>query len=492
MRPKQHCTFQSIAGTQRYVCTVCGFETTPMAQPPRVRICTSSGKPLTLPPIGTQAVRYLTAIERWRAAGKPERTDEEVDQILREHCSQCVYFDAGRCKHEQCGCRVRSSAGERETFLGRYVSRGLVNKLRMATERCPLNKWHASGPVRVCFVAVVWAVGGVERWLIDLARLMDPAKARIVRVVVTSKGGLVAGAEKWLPPGIEIIESTEIVDDGSFDCVVTWGQLDLSEKIRRLSCPVIDVQHACHPSDQWTQPLVQEAIKAHTLRGVHLAAVSELCREQFPPEVRGKISVIPNGADPERVKPTGRKPLNLPLPPGAKVALYVGRISPEKNVQAVIDAVNYAGHPWHAVIVGPQRLALTRITERIHLVGEQSQIGDWLAMADALVHPSSFESHGLAVNEAWLAGVPVVSCSYPVNRQFEERHGPLMWLVPVGPTAEQLAAAILQADRDDPRVGRAREVALREYTAQVMAERWGELIWSVCRKTVPQTAPGTI
>ena len=39
----------------------------------------------------------------------------------------------------------------------------------------------------------------------------------------------------------------------------------------------------------------------------------------------------------------------------------------------------------------------------------------------------------LSINEAWLAGVPVVSCDYLVNRRFEERHGPLMWLVPTPP-----------------------------------------------------------
>jgi hypothetical protein len=52
--------------------------------------------------------------------------------------------------------------------------------------------------------------------------------------------------------------------------------------------------------------------------------------------------------------------------------------------------------------------------------------------------------------------VPVVSCDYLVNRLFEERHGPLMWLVPIRPEAERLAT--------------------REYSAPVMGKRWSELV----------------
>jgi hypothetical protein len=76
-----------------------------------------------------------------------------------------------------------------------------------------------------------------------------------------------------------------------------------------------------------------------------------------------------------------------------------------------------------------------------------------------------------------LAGVPVVSCDYLVNRQFEERHGPLMWLVPTPPDAARLAAAIGEAyaGRKDSRVAHARDVACREYSAPAMGRRWSDL-----------------
>ena len=100
-----------------------------------------------------------------------------------------------------------------------------------------------------------------------------------------------------------------------------------------------------------------------------------------------------------------------------------------------------------------------------------------------LCHPRVYESHCFSINEAWLAGIPVVSCDYLVNRLFEERHGPLMWLVPVRPEPARLAEAINESytGRQDPRVGQARDVAIREYSAAIMGRRWSDLVATLTR-----------
>jgi hypothetical protein len=158
----------------------------------------------------------------------------------------------------------------------------------------------------------------------------------------------------------------------------------------------------------------------------------------------------------------------------------------EKNVQALIDAVEHLDDSWHAVIVGPQYVPLERIGPRVHLLPAQRRIGNWLGIADVLCHPSDYESHCFSINEAWLGGVPVVSCDYLVNRQFEERHGPLMWLVPTRPEPARFAAAITEAfqGRSDPRVAHARDIATREYSAPIMGRRWSDLVESVVGASV--------
>ena len=194
-----------------------------------------------------------------------------------------------------------------------------------------------------------------------------------------------------------------------------------------------------------------------------------------------KVVIIPNGSDPGRVHPlVDRNELRatLGLAPEHKVVVYIGRIAVEKNVQALIDAVEHLDESWHAVIIGPQYVPLERLGPRVHLLPAQRRIGNWLGIADVLCHPSDYESHCFSINGAWLAGVPVVSCDYLVNRLFEERHGPLMWLVPIRPELARLAAAIEEAfaSRDDGRVANAREVATREYSAPVMGRRWSEVV----------------
>lgn len=84
---------------------------------------------------------YVTSTMRWEAAGRPTRTDEQVDKILHEHCSVCPLFAESRCTHRDCGCQVRSVSGERIPIIGWLLPRGMLNKLRMATEKCPDGRW---------------------------------------------------------------------------------------------------------------------------------------------------------------------------------------------------------------------------------------------------------------------------------------------------------------------------------------------------------------
>jgi glycosyltransferase involved in cell wall biosynthesis len=287
---------------------------------------------------------------------------------------------------------------------------------------------------------------------------------------------------------VEVVDSRTIEQDGSFDVVITWGLKDLVERISHLTCPMIDVQHGVFMHETWQSPLVAAATRAHELYGTTIVGVNEAVRQNFPERVRDKVVIIPNGSDPGRVYPlVDRNELRatLGLTPEHKVVVYIGRIAVEKNVQALIDATHHLDESWHAVIVGPQYVPLERIGPRIHLLPAQRRIGNWLGIADVLCHPSDYESHCFSINEAWLAGVPVVSCDYLVNRLFEERHGPMMWMVPIRPEPTRLAAAIVAAYEGltDARVAHAREVANREYAAPVMGRRWSDLVSVVSEGT---------
>jgi hypothetical protein len=78
------------------------------------------------PSLPKRIVNYGTAITKWLLAGRPKRTGEEIRKILNI-CYICDKFTFEKCAI--CGCCVNSKTG------------GLQNKIVMATEKCPEDKW---------------------------------------------------------------------------------------------------------------------------------------------------------------------------------------------------------------------------------------------------------------------------------------------------------------------------------------------------------------
>jgi hypothetical protein len=93
----------------------------------------AGGTKPAFPPLRKLLVTYAKEVQRWQKAGRPNRSDAEVERlyaICSSKTDPCVFFvpptndeKKGRCS--LCGCRVNVS-----TY-------GILNKLRMATTSCP-------------------------------------------------------------------------------------------------------------------------------------------------------------------------------------------------------------------------------------------------------------------------------------------------------------------------------------------------------------------
>jgi hypothetical protein len=82
------------------------------------------------PAVSLQLWSFKEALIKWNKAGRPTRTQEEVEHIHREFCAvPCEWYDeeAKRCRG--CGCKVTTG------------SIAIFNKVKMATEHCPKDKW---------------------------------------------------------------------------------------------------------------------------------------------------------------------------------------------------------------------------------------------------------------------------------------------------------------------------------------------------------------
>jgi alpha-1,6-mannosyltransferase len=99
----------------------------------------------------------------------------------------------------------------------------------------------------------------------------------------------------------------------------------------------------------------------------------------------------------------------LELPDDARLLVYAGRFSEEKNLDVLHTAMALLGKPYHLLLVGGGRRA--RPAENISVLPyrrDSVELAQWLASADALVHAGSSETFGLVIVEAMACGRPVV------------------------------------------------------------------------------------
>jgi hypothetical protein len=122
----------------RYVCDACGrsyFDRRSWAP-----FWCECGNRVEAPPgepsVVRTAPRYAFAVAEHLLLGRKTRTDEEVERLY-VLCRQCEYFRDGVCRHRRCGCRVSRDEGE------------FRNKLRMQTQRCPIDAWRTGVQVLI-------------------------------------------------------------------------------------------------------------------------------------------------------------------------------------------------------------------------------------------------------------------------------------------------------------------------------------------------------
>jgi glycosyltransferase involved in cell wall biosynthesis len=124
-----------------------------------------------------------------------------------------------------------------------------------------------------------------------------------------------------------------------------------------------------------------------------------------------KIVLVPNGVDTEFFRPAATPPRNEP-----PVLLFVGRLEPQKNLLAFLEAMRLVKEelPIRLVVIGEGSLRESlqqRATEYgldVALLGTQpyEQLPGHMQVADAFVLPSLIEGHPKALLEAMSAGLP--------------------------------------------------------------------------------------
>ena len=169
--------------------------------------------------------------------------------------------------------------------------------------------------------------------------------------------------------------------------------------------------------------------------------------------------------------------------PNRFTLLTLSRISPEKRIELIVDALKLierqspsTAERIQLVVAGApaymggesyarklQRAASTLEHAEVHFAGYVSGEQKWnlLAAADTFCSPSFYEAYGLTIAQALASGVPVIAAPHAGARAtVDERHG---WIA--DPTPKAFAAAIRRALHADE----TREITRRREAAA----RWG-------------------
>jgi glycosyltransferase involved in cell wall biosynthesis len=238
--------------------------------------------------------------------------------------------------------------------------------------------------------------------------------------------------------------------------------------------PLDGVVHGCYRGSRAGSAVVTAAFAfhrlAHTWDHVDLfVAVSDFQREIL---VRGglpseKVVVKPNFAGSETWKADENR---------EEVALYVGRLSPEKGIRTLLSAWNSGKIPLRLKIIGDGPMAeevraCAARNASIESMGLQPPEAVYREMAKArfLVFPSEwFETFGRTVIEAFSQGTPVLAADLGGVRELVEEGVTGYRFLPGNADALVAGALRFPGGEDYERMRSAcRSLFLRKFTAEI-------------------------
>lgn len=222
------------------------------------------------------------------------------------------------------------------------------------------------------------------------------------------------------------------------------------------------------------------------------------------------IEVIYNFIDAEYYRREPSEEVRQSLAPdGERIILHVSTFRPIKRITDCIEIVariknleTGSGSQSGVKLVmcgdGPERADAEALAARLGVAGSvkfvgkqpQSQVRDYLSVADLLLLPSQSESFGLTALEAMACEVPVIATRVGGIPELVEDEG-CGYLFEIGDVDGMAAASlrVLSDDAERERLGRrGREIAVSRFTTEKIIPQYEELYSRVVRESAEKKA----
>lgn len=303
---------------------------------------------------------------------------------------------------------------------------------------------------RVLHVYPRLTCGGVESVIEDMIRFGD--SARFSYAVLTQEEG--DNEDLFREMGVEIYrvpfrgdkgeykrELKDFFSEHKYDIVHTHMHhqmmlVNLAARTAGVKCRIAQshINHAEWP--KWKRILRIPKFILHNIGATDLVGCSQGALDWLFPVKMRKGTVIVNGVDRRKYKYTDKKRYDtrreLGIPSNVKVVLNVGRLTPQKNQEFILDIAARMQEDDRLLflIVGSGPLddkLIKRIDEEglinVRMLGERRDIPELLSAADLFILPSVYEGFPIVINEALAGGLPVAVNERLDLREFRREHG---------------------------------------------------------------------
>jgi len=339
-----------------------------------------------------EAVGFVPRTTRITATACQHRGD--VIGEIASGCAACKGQPIHACSiHEKCVNTQR----QREEVKGARACEGCSDFTPVIS-----TTESSTGKIRVGFLTPVLNVGGVERWLVTLAKHTSPA-IEWVGCCLHPEGAthpdMVAEVSQLMP-----VHRDRYRLFSECDVLIIWGE-NHAPDLAQFKGKII---HVIHGVLDWSESCA--AVNSDNIDqyiGVSDAATA------IAPAGRECVTIL-NGLDTDHVIPSADwRTLRdeFDIDEDETVVCYVGRYSNEKNPTAAAQAAGEIGAT--AVYCCPsiperERDKLQHLANGKVTYAPCDRVADTFTMADVFVHNGDPEPFGLVFIEAWYCGCPIV------------------------------------------------------------------------------------